>query len=80
MTPSTLIATTTSGGGGGALLVVFLVVALAAGAYTLWMLIDAIRRDESEYRAGSKIIWILVILLAGVVGGLIYQFVGRPKS
>jgi membrane protein DedA with SNARE-associated domain len=30
------------------------------------------------YRAGNKLIWILVILLAGFVGAIIYFFVGRP--
>jgi Phospholipase_D-nuclease N-terminal len=45
----------------------------------IWALVDAIRvPDDSMYRAGNKLIWILVILLAGFVGAIIYFFVGRP--
>ena len=30
------------------------------------------------YRAGNKLIWILVILLAGFIGAIVYVFIGRP--
>jgi len=47
----------------------------------IWALVDAIRvPDDSMYRAGNKLIWILVILLAGFVGAIIYFFVGRPGA
>jgi hypothetical protein len=45
----------------------------------IWALVDAIRvPDDSMYRAGNKLIWILVIILAGFVGAIVYFFVGRP--
>jgi hypothetical protein len=47
----------------------------------VWALVDAIRvPDDSMYRAGSKLIWILVILLAGFVGAIVYFLVGRPAG
>lgn len=47
----------------------------------IWALIDAIKvPDESMYKAGSKLIWVLVILLGGFVGAIVYLAVGRPSS
>ena len=46
----------------------------------VYALVDAIRvPDDSMYRAGNKLIWVLVILLVPVViGPLVYLAVGRP--
>jgi hypothetical protein len=45
----------------------------------VWALIDAIRvPDDSMYQAGTKLIWVLVILFAGFVGAIIYFAAGRP--
>lgn len=52
---------------------------LAAMVVWVWMLVDAIRRDEGEYRTGTKTIWVLVIALTGIIGALIYYFMARPK-
>lgn len=46
--------------------------------FWIWMLIDcAVKEFPGD---NDKIIWILVILLAGPLGALIYFFVGRPKG
>jgi prolipoprotein diacylglyceryltransferase len=57
---------------------VFAVFMLAALAFTIWMLIDAIKRVPSE--ENKKLIWILVIIFTGVIGAAIYFFVQRPKN
>jgi hypothetical protein len=57
---------------------IFGLVALAALAFWVWMLIDAISRTPSE--GNTKLIWILVIVLTGIIGALIYFFVQRPKN
>jgi hypothetical protein len=50
-------------------------------ALVIWGLVDAIRvPDDSMYRAGNKLIWVLVILLAGFIGAIVYLFVGRPTG
>lgn len=47
----------------------------------IWALVDAIRvPDDSMYEAGNKLIWVLVILLGGLVGSIVYLVVGRPSS
>jgi hypothetical protein len=56
----------------------FAVLALASFAFWLWMLIDAITRIPSG--GNTKLIWILVIIFAGVIGAAIYYFVQRPKN
>jgi prolipoprotein diacylglyceryltransferase len=55
-----------------------LLIALAVFAFWLWMLIDAIKHTPSENNL--RLIWILVIILAGVIGALVYFFVQRPKN
>ena len=59
-----------------------LVVPVAAILLLVFALVDAIRvPDDSMYRAGNKLIWVLVIvLLPFFVGPLIYLFVGAPQT
>jgi uncharacterized integral membrane protein len=59
-----------------------LVLPVAAILLLVFALVDAIRvPDDSMYRAGTKLIWVLVIVLLPVfVGPLIYLFVGAPQS
>jgi hypothetical protein len=47
-------------------------------AFWIWMLIDVIKRVPSE--ENKKLIWILVVVLAGFIGAAIYYFVQRPKN
>ena len=44
------------------------------------MLIDAIQRDEKKYPSeNEKIIWIIVLVLAGWIGALLYYFMIYKK-
>ena len=59
--------------------VLILLVVLALVALWIWALVDAIRvPDDAHYRAGTKLIWILVIVLTGFIGAAVYLAVGRP--
>jgi hypothetical protein len=52
------------------------------GGIALWIfaLIDCIRvQDDSMYRSGTKLIWIIVIVLTQVIGAIIYLVIGRPE-
>jgi hypothetical protein len=47
---------------------------------TIIALVDAIQvRQDSDYRAGTKIIWVLVILLLNCAGAIVYYAVGKPR-
>lgn len=49
--------------------------------FPLWALIDAIRvPSDADFRAGNKVIWVLVILFMHCVGALVYFAVGRPRN
>lgn len=59
--------------------VLILLVVLALVALWIWALVDAIRvPDDAHYRAGTKLIWVLVIVLTGFIGAAVYLAVGRP--
>jgi hypothetical protein len=60
---------------------VFWLFFLANIVLVIWALVDAIKvPDDSMYQAGSKVVWVLVILLGGFIGAIVYLVVGRPKS
>lgn len=54
--------------GMGELIVMLLIVSMT-GVW-IWMLVDCARYESERY----KVVWILVIVLAGIVGALIYLF------
>ncbi len=62
------------------LLGVLLLPGLLSIGLCVWSLVDAIQvPQDSHYRSGSRIIWVLVILLLPVVGPIIYFAAGRPS-
>lgn len=69
------------GGAGSLFFIVFLPLVLAGFIIWLWALIDAIRvPDDSMYRAGNKLIWVLVIVFAQLIGAIVYLAIGRPVA
>ena len=58
-------------------MLIMLVIALPLFVFWVWTLLDTIKNEPSE--GNDKLIWILIIVLAGWVGSLIYFFVRRPK-
>lgn len=52
------------------------VLALLAGIFWLWMLIDAL---ANEPRTEDKLLWFLVIFLLSFLGAVIYFIVRRSK-
>lgn len=64
----------------GMMVIYILMIALGLAAMIFWIiaLIDATRRDFKD--SNEKIMWVLVILLAQVIGALVYWFVGREKG
>jgi hypothetical protein len=64
----------------GGVVGIFAVFVVAGFVLWIWALVDAIQvPDDSMYQSGSKLIWVLVIVLAGAIGAVIYLIVGRPK-
>lgn len=48
--------------------------------FWVWALVDAIGvSDDSLYRTGSKLLWVLVIVFTGAIGAIIYLAIGRPE-
>ncbi len=58
------------------------VLPVAAIVLLIYTLVDAIRvPDDSMYRAGNKLIWVLVILFAQpLIGPIIYLAIGSPQT
>jgi hypothetical protein len=45
--------------------------------FWVWMLIDAVTNETNE--GSSRLIWVLVIVLAGWIGAFIYLLARRPE-
>lgn len=58
------------------MLVIF-AVSIAGLVLWVWMLVDCATKERGE--GNDKLIWILVIVLTGWIGALIYLLVRRPK-
>lgn len=63
------------------LLLVFLVIAFAMFIFWILALVDLLKYNEREYQAAdsSKVVWVLVVVLVGGIGGMIYWFTMRTK-
>lgn len=56
----------------------FMIFGLAIFGFWLWMLVDCCTKTFPG--ENDKIIWVLVIVLAGGIEALVYFFVGRSKG
>lgn len=45
--------------------------------FWIWMIIDCATNEPSE--GNDKVVWILVVILAGWIGAAIYYFARRPE-
>jgi hypothetical protein len=63
----------------------FFLFALMAGlvgfAFWVWTLVDAVRRSDDEFAVvgQNKLMWVLLIVLAGIIGSILYVAIARPK-
>jgi len=59
---------------------VFIIVVLSilSTAFWIWMLIDAARREFDD--PNTKVLWIILLVLLGVVGAIVYYFVIKRKG
>jgi hypothetical protein len=57
-----------------------LLLLLAAIGFWIWSLVDAIRVPDESFRAGNKVVWVVVIAVTGFLGSLVYLFAGRPRA
>ena len=55
----------------------FLLVGIGCTIFWIWMIVDCATKENSD--GNDKLIWILVIVLAGWIGALIYLLARRPK-
>jgi hypothetical protein len=61
-------------------LLVFLL-GIAATVVWIWALVDCIQvPDDTMYRSGTKLIWVLVIVFATFIGAVVYLAIGRPDA
>ncbi len=59
------------------LILVFIALFVLMLVFWIMMLVDAVQRKYKE--ENDKIVWILIIVLVGVIGAIIYYFVVKKK-
>ena len=60
------------------LVILFILFIFASIAFWIWMLVDCVQKNFKK--ENDKVVWILVIILAGSIGAVIYYFVEKRKS
>jgi len=60
-----------------ALFAVIGLLALASFAFWPWVLIDCLRKEPEN--TSEKSMWVLVIVLAGLLGALLHLIIRRPQ-
>jgi hypothetical protein len=67
---------------GPELFVLFVLVFVVGGlAVMIWALVDVVRTPgDASFKSGTQLVWVLVILLAQIVGAIVYLAVGRPPG
>jgi hypothetical protein len=62
----------------GLLFVTFFVATIAL---VIWTLVDVVRMPgDADFKTGTQIVWVIVILLGGLIGAIVYLIVGRPPG
>jgi phospholipase D-like protein len=57
----------------------FGIIVVLGTIFWIWMIIDVVQvPDDSMFKAGNKLVWILIIVFTQFIGAAIYWFVGRP--
>lgn len=64
----------------GLVFVLFVVLSAALFVWWLLMLIEALRVPDQAWTAAgqNKLLWVLVIVLLGFLGALLYALIARP--
>ncbi|MBU0761228.1 MAG: PLD nuclease N-terminal domain-containing protein [Nanoarchaeota archaeon] len=60
------------------LFLIIFALAILVFIFWIWMLVDCAKRNFKN--DNDKIIWILVIVLAGIIGAIIYYFVVKHED
>lgn len=58
-------------------MILFFVIMLAMLAVWIYAIVDIAR---AEFEGDNKMIWLLIVILVGFIGALIYFMVGRSKK
>ena len=58
-------------------LLFFFCLAVTALIFWIWMIVDCATKEPSQ--GNDKIVWIVIIVFAHMIGALIYYFVRRPQ-
>ncbi|MFS0866555.1 PLDc N-terminal domain-containing protein [Microbacterium sp. 179-B 1A2 NHS] len=58
---------------------VYLVLALLAAAFWVYSIVDCALQPPTRHRGVSKPIWLLIIVLLPVLGGILWWVIGRAR-
>lgn len=56
------------------------ILAVALLAFTVYCVVDAVQSENDEVRGLPKVMWVIVVLLFPVAGGIAWLIAGRPRS
>lgn len=57
-----------------------MILAVALLAFTVYCVVDAVQSENDDVRGLPKPMWVLVVLLFPLAGGIAWLIAGRPRS
>jgi uncharacterized protein DUF2510 len=65
----------------GLFILLFFGLWIAAMVYWIVALVEVVKIPEQQFRAvgGDKLVWVLIVVLAGIIGALIWRFAKRAE-
>ena len=65
----------------GGFFLIFFVFVFGGIALMVYALVDVVRMpNDASFKAGTQLVWVLVVLLAQGIGAIVYLVVGRPPG
>jgi predicted membrane channel-forming protein YqfA (hemolysin III family) len=58
-------------------IMMFVVIGLLCLAFWLWMLVECATKEPDT--GNTKVVWILIIVFAHIIGAVLYYFIRRPQ-
>ena len=65
----------------GAAVGIIFILGIAAFAFWVWAIVDVVKvADDSMFRAGNKLVWVLIIVFLNIIGPIVYFVAGREEA
>lgn len=56
------------------------ILAVAVLAFTVFCVVDVVKTSDADARGLPRLVWLLLVVVVPVVGGIAWMLAGRPRT